>query len=296
MSTFTISGALNGQTATQTASFTVQVPALVGAYPAPAGGSPAAFETQIAGRQLGVVNRYEAFDDPSWPSAADQALMAQGRLIHYCWADRLKAGGNATWTDIAAGKHDAQILAKARQLAPFAKSVLLGFDNEMDGHVRLAVPGNTVAQFAPAFRRIHSVAAAAIGGASWCWIPSGNNPANQAAMYPGDDVVDWIGVDPYDETLAKGSPLATYEPFLNWLSGQSFGKGKRVGIFETGVDSNQPDAAIAAWIEQVPAAVAELGYGLWDWFNSTGSLGNTAIIPGSRAAAAFAAAAAQMGP
>jgi len=257
-----------------------------GAYPGPGNANPAAYEA-LAGRQLDVVARYEALDG-TWPTPADQGIAAQGRYLCVDWSTRLVGGSHATWADIAAGVYDQQIAAQAQRLAAWGQPLFCSFASEFDGHVMAGTSG-PLAGYADAYRRLHSVAAPLAPLIAWMWVPSGNNLSPALAdAYPGDDVVDWIGADPYDAALRKGSPLRTYEPFAAWLAEQTFGARKPRAIVETGIARTVPDASAAAWIEQVPAALAALGYQMWLWFNSSGTLGDTSILPGSLAAAALA--------
>jgi hypothetical protein len=284
-----------GLAATGTASFQVMSRLLpapgtawFGAYPGPGNALPGAFET-LAGRRLDVFMRYYRLD-AAWPTPSDITLAAAGRTLCVCWAARLASGTYPKWADIAAGRYDAQITAQAKRLAAFGRPVFAGFDNEMDGTLRIGNSG-PLADYAAAYRRVVSICRPVAPKVAWCWVVTSFNHAGEVAAYPGDEWVDWIGCDPYDATLAKGSPAKTYEPFMTWLAGQPFGRGKPVGIFETGVQgSPATDAAEAAWIAAVPAALSSLGYRMWLWFNSSGGLGNTQIVPGSQAAAALRAA------
>lgn len=256
-----------------------------GAYPGPGNAAPAPYESMV-GRKLDVVSRYEALDG-AWPSPADLQLMKEGRYLAVCWSSRLKSGGVATWKDVAAGRHDAAIRAQAHRLASLGP-LWVGYDNEMDGHVRIANSG-PLSYYRPAFRRIHSIVAPIAPNVIWIWCPTGNNMnAAVAAAYPGDGQVDWICFDPYDPVLAKGGPLSAYRTFPNWLKNQGIGVHKPKGIFETGFQRAMDETpAAAAWMAEVPAALETLDIRMWIWFNSYGGLGDTSIAPGSRAASAL---------
>jgi hypothetical protein len=128
------------------------------------------------------------------------------------------------------------------------------------------------------------------GNVVMAWVVSGYSGTLAASYYPGDAYADWLGMDPYDNTLTKGSPSATYTPMITWLnddlmavsggSGSGGGHGKPLGIFETGVENpvgsggSTTDTAIAAWIGKVPACLATLKttwgsqFQLWQWWNS----------------------------
>ena len=261
--------------------------AWMGAYPGPGNAAPGPFESMI-GRKLDVVSRYEALDG-KFPSAADMQLIREGRYLAFCWSSRLNSspGTYATWHDVAAGRYDAVIRAQAHRLASVGP-VFVGYDNEMDGHVRTARSG-PLSYYKAAYSRIHRIVAPIAPKVIWVWCPSGNNMTPEvAAAYPGNWQVDWICFDPYDPSLSKGGPLGAYKTFPNWLNRHGIGIHKPKGIFETGFQrtlDGTPGAA--AWMAELPHALVTLNIRMWIWFNSYGGLGDTSIAPGSRAANAL---------
>ena len=284
---FTVTDPVTQESATASASYSVAAllqpvmgTGLLGAYPGAGNAPPSKFPAPVQ-----VVTRYERLDG-NWPSAADVALMTAGQVLAVCWSSQLAAGGAASWADIAAGKHDAAILAQAHRLAALPGPVFAGYDNEMDGATRIAASGPLV-NYAAAYRHIHDLVAPVARNVAWCWVPQGGHTAADAAIYPGDAYVDWIGFDEYDPTLAKGSPLAAWSPFVTWLRAQPFGHGKPLCLFETGVCATVPDAQRASWIEGIPAAAQHLGIQMVLWFSDSGTLGDTSIGAGTLSAAAF---------
>ncbi len=213
-----------------------------------------------------------------------------------------------SYAAVTAGAYDSQMTAiasRARSMLPNAW--FLAFQPEPDISARVGY--GTGAQYIAAFQHVVNLfraicgQGAGAGNVVTMWDIS-TPGATAAAFYPGDAYADWICVDPYDPTLKKGSPEATYTPVITWLNsdplsatggaGSGGGHGKPLGINETGVDNTVPDATEAAWIKAVPACLASLRttWGsqvqLWQWFNSGGTLGDTAITPGSESAAALA--------
>ena len=267
--------------------------AWMGAYPGPSNAAPAPYEAMI-GRKLDVVSRYEALVD-KFPTAADLKLMREGRYLAVCWSSRLSNAPVkfATWRDVAAGRYDSVIRAQAHRLASVGP-IFVGYDNEMDGHVRIGLSG-PLSHYRAAYRRIHSIVAPIAPNVIWIWCPTGNNMnPGVAAAYPGDGQVDWICYDPYDPALTKGGPLGAYKTFPNWLKRQGIGLHKPKGIFETGFHRAMDQTpAAAAWMAEVPAALEKLDIKMWIWFNSYGGLGDTSVAPGSRAASALGSAGAR---
>ena len=64
------------------------------------------------------------------------------------------------------------------------------------------IPGNTAATYVRAWRHVHALfAAAGAANVAWVWSPNLRDyPAGNRAdrYYPGDDVVDWVGIDAYN--------------------------------------------------------------------------------------------------
>ncbi len=257
-----------------------------GAYPGGGNANPGAYEA-MAGRKLDVVMRYEALDG-AWPNAADLGLVAAGRWLSVCWSSRLRRSGTvARWADVAAGDYDGLITAQARRVASLGP-VWGGYDNEMAGVTRIAKSG-PLSDSPAAYRRIQRIVRPIAPEVVWVWCPTGGNRTDAVARcYPGDDYVDWICYDPYDPNLRKGGPLATYAPFPAWLSDRRIGDSKPLGICETGFHRDlDGHAAAVDWVDAVPAALEKLGIRLWQWFNSSGGLGDTSIAAGSPVAAAL---------
>ena len=292
--------------------FTPAAGAYFGAYPGAGDAAPnAGFESaNMANRQLDVYMRYYAFSSGAFPAAADETLMAAGRYGYFSLQNQFGSTYTIKWAAVAAGSYDTQLNAIAAAIKAGGRKCFIGWENEPDDGGKIGTSGNvlgTAADYIAGFKHVAAVLrAGAPGLVSMTYVPYGPTAA-AAACYPGDLAADVLGVDPYDEHLSHGTALATYQPVITWLNtdplavaggaGTGGGHGKPLGIFETGVD--QPpantDANVASWISGVPAALASLSsnYGnafrVWLWFNSSGTLGNCTIVPGSLSAAALAA-------
>ena len=266
--------------------------ALFGAYPGAGNADPAVYEANVLGgtRLLAVYQRYWAVaTSGAIPTANDITQMAAGRTLAVCLEPHFTAG-TVKWSAITAGSYDVQLTAIANAIKAAGYPVLVGWQNEMN--LTALQPNGTPAEYIASYRHVWNLISAITPLAIFCWTPygAGSGATGAAQFYPGDAYVDWIGADPYDPPAAS-NPQAVYGAFMTWLHAQSFGAGKPVGIFETGVNPAPavPDATEAAWISAVPAALKSLGYQLWLWFNSGGTLGSTVVTPGSLSATAMAA-------
>lgn len=117
--------------------------------------------------------------------------------------DRADAGDSLA--SIAAGAHDEQLLRQARALAGSPRPIYFRFAHEMNASWYpwgIGTNGNTSTQFVAAWRHVHRLFAD-VAGLSLRWVFSpvdlGNPRAedNLAALYPGDDVVDYLGLTAY---------------------------------------------------------------------------------------------------
>lgn len=118
---------------------------------------------------------------------------------------------------IAAGRHDKELLSQARALAGSSDPMYFRFAHEMNASWYpwgIGANGNTSAQFVAAWRHVHRLFAA-VPGLSLRWVFSpvelGNPRAhsNLAALYPGDDVVDYLGLTAYSSAAAPAVDVRT---------------------------------------------------------------------------------------
>ena len=198
------------------------------------------------------MKEYEDFTS-AFPSSAEQQLMNSGHTLHFAWTAKLWSNQNATpsWKDIAAGKDDASvIIPEAKRLAAVKTPFFIDWDHEMDGKTRAS--WGTPADYVAAYRHIHAVFAQyGVTKAVWAWVPTGysGNWNKVASYYPGNDVVDWIGWDPYNGSV-KGwqTPEQVFDSFYNWLDKGGLGseaaaKPRMLGEYGSVADPNNSDRA-----------------------------------------------------
>jgi hypothetical protein len=226
---------------------------------------------QKIGRPLTIVKEYHDFSGQGsagqFPTPAEQQLMNSGHILHFAWTAKLWNNTKATpsWKNIAAGQYDQSIIIpEAKRLASVNTPFFIDWDHEMEGKTRAS--WGSPADYVAAYRHIHAVFAQyGVTKAVWAWVPTGysGNWSKTAAYYPGNDVVDWIGWDPYNGSV-KGweTPQQVFSGFYNWVNNGGLGAGaeskpKMLGEYGTLNDPNNPDRA-AQWLAQVPAALQAL--------------------------------------
>ncbi|MCV2393574.1 PKD domain-containing protein [Actinotalea sp. M2MS4P-6] len=164
-----------------------------------------AFEQSI-GRKLDLQRWYALWDQDLTTSPVAEAVR-RGRTPVLSISTKRVSGSALGWADVASGSQDARIREIAAQVASFDVPIFLTFSHEPDYTVR-----GTPAEFRAAWRRFVQVfAEQQVTNVVWTWIvaptPFAPNPSTASAdeLWPGDDVVDWVGVDAYNWAGCRGS-------------------------------------------------------------------------------------------
>jgi hypothetical protein len=172
---------------------------------------------QQVGRRPDVVMLYVDWARPGivggsdFPLASLDAVAARSATALVTWEPWYPGAGAAQPTfslaAIAAGGHDDYIRAWARAAAAYGHPFLLRLAHEMN---TTAYPwgtgpgnanGNTPAQYVAMWRQVRAIfAAEGATNVRWVWSPNTENDAgpSYAQLYPGDDQVDWVGIDGYN--------------------------------------------------------------------------------------------------
>ena len=218
-------------------------------------------------RKIGrTVDIYHAFHrgEQIFPTEEEMAIAREpGR--HRTLLLNWKPDWGRSWAAVADGAMDGHIDRLAAHVtARFPERFFLVIHHEPEEEVRLdAGSGHTAADFRNMFRHVvqrlrargvHNAVFTAVFMGSPKW---GVKPWFDQ-LYPGDDVVDWLGMDPYAtpdtrdfaHLVNKNSRLERGFPgFYNWSA--KIARGKPVMVAEWGTTS--PDARQAAFYRSVAA-------------------------------------------
>jgi hypothetical protein len=239
-----------------TSSSAVPVPssgAYLGAWTSPNTGYSNDQREQQLGRKYNIVHRYH-----DWPAAfpdSDEITWARnGRILYLAWETRIYGTGQVIpWADIASGKQDAQIDTTASRIKDLGYPVFMDIQQEPEDWVSgvgsLGAAGSA-SDYAAAYRHIvQRFRAEGATNVSWVWDTmgySGYYSLYTGGLYPGDDVVDWIGWDPYNWYLCHGSAWKSFAdkvtPFYNWLLQNGHGN-KPFMLSEWGSRESDTDAS-----------------------------------------------------
>lgn len=172
---------------------------------------------------------------------------------------------------IASGKHDAYITSWARAIAEFAKPVVIRFAPEMNSP---SAPWSTVVAggdvFRAAWARIVGIFRSNGGtNAMWHWCPSihyeGCHPLSDC--YPGDGLVDIVGLDAYNagDVLPWGGWTEFHELFSPSLAVVRSFTAKPLVVGEVGCVEQGGNKA--SWVASMAANAAVMDVRGIVWFN-----------------------------
>lgn len=107
--------------------------------------------------------------------------------------------------NIVRGDFDDYIDSWATALAAYGKPIFVSFGHEMNGNWNpwgVGVNGNELGDFAAAWRHVHNrFTKVGTDNVRWVWVPNEEYedvPAPARDVYPGDEYVDWIGVNGFN--------------------------------------------------------------------------------------------------
>jgi beta-mannanase len=188
--------------------------------------------SSLIGTHVQVLHVYSEFDVPL-PTRTLNAIESYGATPLLDWSC-----GNVQ--DIAAGRDDTLIRKYADELRTFRKPVFLRWYWEMNlddkAHQRCGTGSSDPGSYVTAWRHIWSIFQAEhASNVSFVWAPSGlasKTPAT--AFYPGDQYVDWIGVDHYDDHGAPSTGAGAVTSLFGAFYQQWAAHHKPMMIAETG--------------------------------------------------------------
>ncbi|MDO9561499.1 MAG: hypothetical protein Q7J60_07770 [Bradyrhizobium sp.] len=181
---------------------------------------------------------WEDYSKLSWVPAIWNKLNPDRNVV---WSMPLTVKGTPL-ADVANGLHDAAFEAAARAIAENQPNAIIRLGWEMNLVDSPWFAKGQEADYIAAFRRVVGIFRRYSDGFKYDWCPGwGLQELAADLAYPGDDVVDYIGLDVYDFKY-EGSPQERWEthylkaPFgLEWQRDFAARRGKLMSYPEWGV-------------------------------------------------------------
>lgn len=161
---------------------------------------------QSIGTDPKVIVWYQNWEDGTINTGQMDTVASRDMIPMITWLPSGADPSDYTLAKILNGDHDAYIQSFAQAAANYNKPFFLRFAHEMNGNWYPWSPGNngnTAEQYVQVWRKIHDIfKQAGADNVLWSWTPNvlvgSNTPTPMADLYPGDDYVDWIGLDGYN--------------------------------------------------------------------------------------------------
>lgn len=174
---------------------------------------------------------------------------------------------------VAAGRYDERFADVARTIARAYPNAIIRIGWEMNGDWYTWSAAGQGSDYVAAFRRVAALFRQASAGFTidWCPTSGASGKSDPEVAYPGDDAVDVIGLDLYndyrygehkDDPKARWTWLRDHAFGLAWQARFAAAHHKRMSLPEWGVNRDDP-----YFIEQVHAWLASHDYAYaayWD--------------------------------
>jgi mannan endo-1,4-beta-mannosidase len=205
--------------------------------------SATALATTI-GRQPEIAMWYHDFGNSILTSEEKSALLATGQTPMVTWEPN-----GQSLSDIAAGKYDAYVRSSAKLAKAWGGELMLRFAHEMNGSWYSWSGSPTT--YVSAWQHLVSIfREEGVTNVRWVWAPnvdrSGTMPFS--SYFPGDDWVDYVGLDGYNFGAIDGSWFSLEELFSSSYAKVTALSTKPVIITETG--SSELGGSKADWIRE----------------------------------------------
>jgi mannan endo-1,4-beta-mannosidase len=250
----------------------------------------ASFE-QMAGKGLSVVNFSAPFANCSspecsfygFPRGEFDSIRTHGAIPFFSWGSQsIPAPADLSQpdfqlSDVISGTYDSYIREFATAAKEWGHPFFLRFNWEMNGGWFAwaeGVNGNQPGEYVAAWRHVHDIfTSVGATNATWVWCPNVDPDhvlQGLNSLYPGDEYVDWTGLDGYNWGTNPNGPKGwmsfekLFESTYRNIT-ESIAPSKPLAIGEIG--SSEHGGSKSAWIEEaldsVPADYPKVRALLW---------------------------------
>lgn len=213
---------------------------------------------RAAGRTPALYGRWTTPDGPVQPVLDDATRGGYTPVVHW----NVPMDGQ----QITSGRQDRYLKAQAAAIRGYGRPVFLRLDWEFNTGVnpRWSPPAVPPEQYVASWRHIAGVFAG-VDNVAFVWCP-GTWPSPEghrvAEWWPGDDVVDWVGLDAYPQSAAEDY-LRRGPDGMDEVARFAAEHGKPLMLAEWAPDLPHPDTAapvdlVLDWAEAHPVVQALL--------------------------------------
>jgi mannan endo-1,4-beta-mannosidase len=234
---------------------------------------------QKVGKKLSIVNFSAPFANCggsscsyyNFPLNEFNNIRSHGAIPFYSWGSQSipvpsnLSEPNFQLSDVIEGHHDAYIRKFATAAASWGRPFFLRFNWEMNGGWFAwaeGVNGNKAGEYVAAWRHVHDIfKEVGATNATWVWCPNvdpENHMQKLAGLYPGDEYVDWTGLDGYNWGTNPARPDkwrsfdSLYSSTYKQITG-TVAPSKPMIVSEVG--SSEYGGSKAAWINDMLAKI-----------------------------------------
>lgn len=241
------------------------------------------------GRTFDFVYRYHDLNDVI-PDDAERQQVREAKVLHIAIATRRFEDDDRSryqWRGVADGMYDDHLEEQAKGIAALGVPVFVTFEQEANQRRKREMLGST-RDFVAAWRHVHNLyRRAGATNVIWTWVMTGSRRNLDAAarMWPGNQYVDWISWNVYNQSGCTSGEIdpgkyVSFEDklrvFYDFVKRRGPGIGmdvhKPMMISEAGTAQYAGDLTRSAdWYAAIPAALERYpqvkAVGLWDSIN-----------------------------
>ena len=244
---------------------------------------------EMVGKSMSLINFSSPFADCStspcsfyrFPAQQMENIRRHGSIPFFSWASDSTPTSvnepNFQLSDVIEGRYDPYIKEFAEAAREWGHPFFLRFNWEMNGNWfpwSEGVNGNKAGEYVAAWRHVHDIfSSVGASNVSWVWCPNVDPEAhlqNLSELYPGNEYVNWTGLDGYNWGTNPVSPKgwisfdklygAAYQAITEEVA-----PAKPMVIAEMG--STEDGGSKAAWISEalreVPANYPKIRGLIW---------------------------------
>lgn len=223
------------------------------------------------GRKMAVLRMYASWNT-DWPDPVSSWAHANRRLLLLSVKSKTTSGTVIPWATVAAAQPGSavydNIVRWADGIKAFRGHIYFTFNHEPDASASDGM--GTPAEYVAAWRRIVTIfRERAATNAEFLWIVTGAGfnrvgDRNSANFYPGDDVVDALGVDVFNwytcrETATPWRSMASLIERFRQFANSHPGKPLMLPEYGSVEDPAQPERK-AQWYRDAQALFQQPGY------------------------------------